>query len=175
MMKTTISLIIMILTMATGVLAATSNDLDFISSQSRYLEVFENGKMTPLKIIASFYLDNRKGDNKVKWQHIYITPFDKQRDVNLKIESFSTEDGTINNVKRNRDNTLTFTLDPGIVFSDPKSVRLINVWCKVSNSGEIESVRASMKYYSNIVKASFVTTWQESKEPYFDLPYKRVF
>jgi len=144
-------------------------------SSTFYLDVYEDHKLTGEKIIAELLIANSDGRIVVSWEHIYITPFHNQKDVALKVQSFSSEDGTIKDFQLNKDNTATFKIVPGAYVLDPVSERNINVWLKLSKSGSVSDISASMVFYSNVVEKKIEKRWETSTRPYFELPYNRVF
>lgn len=142
-----------------------------------YLDVYEDGKMTGEKIIVEpFITSNVNGQIQVFWRHIYITPFHDQKDVCLKMEQFSSDEGTIKDFHLNKDHTATFQIAPGPYLRDPSSVRNINVWLKLSENDEsIIDVSCNMAFRSNILNKTILKEWKQAKEPRFELPYKTVF
>lgn len=145
-------------------------------SETLYLDVYEDQKVTGEKIIANPLFDNVEGQLQVFWAHIYITPFHDQKDVCLKMERFSSAEGTIRDLRLNNDHTITFQIAPSIYILDPGSERNINVWCKLSEDNKsLVDINASMTFWSNILNKKVVKEWKQAKEPKFTLPYNTVF
>ncbi len=141
-----------------------------------YSDVYEDGKMTGEKIIANPLITNVNGKMQIFWSHIYITPFHDQKDVCLKIERFSSDEGTIRDFRLNKDHTATFQIAPGPYVADSSSERNINVWLKLSEDNKsIVDVSCNMAFWSNILNKKILKEWKQAKEPRFELPYKTVF
>jgi len=141
-----------------------------------YLDVYEDGKMTGEKIIANPLITNVNGQIQIFWSHIYITPFHDQKDVCLKMERFSSDEGTIRDFRLNEDHTATFQIAPGHYAMDPSSERNISVWLKLSEDDKsIIDVNCNMTFWSNILNKKILKEWKQAKEPRFELPYKTVF
>lgn len=141
-----------------------------------YLDVYEDQKMTGEKIIAKPLISNVNGQPQVFWSHICITPFHDQKDVCLKMERFSTDEGTVRDFRLNKDHTMTFQIAPGPYGADSSSERNINVWIKLSDDDrQILDINCSLIFYSNIVNRKITKEWKQAKEPKFELPYKTVF
>ena len=172
-MKRFVVLVLLSISFTTSTYAAVNDDLG--AGGTEYLDVYESGKTSGAKIIANIFIRNIDGKSEITWKHIYITPFPQQKDVVLKIEIFSTTDNTIQNFVVNNDSTYTFTIVPSPYVLDPKSVRNINVWVKMSEDGRIEDIRGQMAFWRNITNQTTEVLWKRAKESHFVLPYNRVF
>ncbi len=172
-MKRVVLVVLLFLTLTACAYAGLHDDLGVGGTE--YLDVYENGKMPGTKIIANIFIRNVDGKSEIAWKHIYMTPFPQQKDVALKIETFSTTDNTIQNFVMNNDNTCTFTIVPAPYILDPKSTRNINVWIKMSESGQIEDISGQMTFWSNVLNQAVEVLWRQAKEPHFVLPYNSVF
>lgn len=70
------------------------DNIDLIETRV-YLDGYEDGKISGEKVIADLLITNLNGCVQVFWEHIYITPFPEEKDVCLKIQRFSSDEGTI--------------------------------------------------------------------------------
>jgi hypothetical protein len=158
-----IILIIMFISLISINAKAQSSD---ISGSGVKIEIFEDGKMIPHKMIADFFFYQEKNDSwRGWWQHIYIAPDDGAKDVILKIQIYSMDDGTIKNFQRFND---------GCSFEMLASLgRKYQVVIKENDL--MTKVSASALWYSELLKEQIKIEWKSSDKVYFELPYNKVF
>lgn len=157
---------------------ALENNEHWTISEHIYFDVFEDGKMNGHKIIADVLIVVENYKPRITWSHIYITPWHNEKVVILKQERFSSTDGSIQDIRLNNDQTITFQITPGIFILDPTSTRNPQVWIKFSNDikfKQVLDISCTMIAWSNILNRKFTKSWKQSKQSSFELPYKRVF
>jgi len=142
---------------------------NIISGKAVKIEIFEDGKISPHKIIANFFFfQNENGLWSGEWEHIYIAPFDNVKDVLLKIERWSTYQGTIQNFQK-FSNGCSFDMSVGKMFGDRKYQIVIK------ENGSTPEVRGSALWYSEVLKNQMKIEWKSTDKRYFELPYNKVF
>ncbi len=142
---------------------------DMISGNAVKIEIFDNGKLSPHKMIANFFFFQEKdGSWQGQWEHIYIAPNDDAKDVLLKIEKYSTVEGTIQNFQKFNDGC-SFDMSVGQDFGDRKYQIVIN------ENGSMPEVNGSALWYSEVLKSQIKLEWRSTDKLYFELPYNKVF
>jgi len=133
------------------------------------IETYENGKLTPVRFIAGYvFAQDKDGAWRGYWQHICMTPFDEDRSVCLKVETWSTDDGNIANIQ-SFPNGCSFDLTVGSLFGR----RVLQVIVK--KEGIKNTVLASGLWYSEIGQTELKKEWRSTDKVYFELPYNKVF
>jgi hypothetical protein len=161
-----IILIIMLLSLISINASAQSSNI-LISGVK--IEIFEDGKMTPNKMIADFFFYHE--ENKTwhgGWQHIYISPNDSSKDVILKIQSYSIDEGTIQNFQRFSDGC-SFEM----LVSEGRKYQVVIK--ENSLMPLLPKVTASALWYSPLLKEEIRTEWKSTDKLFFELPYNKVF
>jgi len=140
-----------------------------ISGSAVKIEIFDDGKISPHKIIANFFFFQEKnGLWQGQWEHIYIAPDDQAKDVLLKIEKFSTAEGTIQNFQK-FDGGCSFDIIAGQDFGNRKYQTVIK------ENGSMPEVIGSALWYSELLRKQIKIEWKSTDKLYFELPYNKVF
>ena len=88
------------------------------------IEIYEDGKLTPVKLIAYYlFAQDKQGMWRGYWRHICINPFDDNKTVCLKIEVWSTSTGEITHFQA-FSNGCSFDLAVGDLFG-PRNLQVI--------------------------------------------------
>ncbi len=165
-MKKIIPLILMFSFLVTVNIYAKS---DTIYGSAVKIEIFDDGKISPHKIIANFFFFQEKdGSWAGQWEHIYIAPNDEAKDVLLKIEKFSTAERTIQNFQKFNDGC-SFDMLAGQDFGNRKYQIVIK------ENGSMPEVTGSALWYSELLKNQIKIEWKSTDKLYFELPYNKVF
>jgi len=166
-MKKIILIIMFIALISINANAQSSN----MSSTGVKIEIFENGKITPNKMIAD-YLFYQEEDKSWSgwWQHIYIAPNDDNKDVILKIQRYSTGEGTIQNFQRFSDGC-SFEM----LVSDGRKYQVVIKESSSKSKLLLPKVSASALWYSEVIKEQMKIEWKSSEKFYFELPYTKIF
>ncbi len=134
------------------------------------IEIYEDGKVSGRKLLADyFFKQDQQGKWYGYWRHILISPFDDDKSVALKIESWSTENGEITNFQAFKAGC-SFDID---VSRALYGNRMIQIIIKEENSREL--VLGSALWYSKILERDLKVEWKSTDKLYFELPYTKVF
>ena len=140
-----------------------------ISGNGVKIEIYDDGKLSSHKIIANFvFYPEDNGKWRGFWQHIYIAPNDEMKDVLLKIESWSIDEGAIKNFQKFKGGC-SFDLMAGHSFGKRNYQVVIK-----QKDNDIE-VAGSALWYSEILKRELKMEWKSTEKLYFELPYNKIF
>jgi len=140
-----------------------------VSGSAVKIEIFDEGKINSHKIIANFFfIQDKDGSWQGQWEHIYIAPNDEEKDVLLKIEKFSTVEGTIQNFQK-FNGGCSFDMLAGQDFGNRKYQIVIK------EKGSMPEVAGSALWYSELLKKQIKIEWKSTDKLYFELPYNKVF
>ena len=140
-----------------------------------YLDVYESGKLSGAKIKANLRLTKIQGALLIIWDHIYITPLPKQKNVALRIEHFGPENGTIKNIRLHADHTATFEIVAGPYTTDPSLERKMTLWLKLSeDDSSAIAVSGSMVFWDSFLNGQVSVEWKQTETSGFKLPYNTV-
>ena len=130
------------------------------------VEIFENDKMTPNKMLVDYSFSQEiDGSWSGWWQHIFIAPNEGAKDVILKIQRYSTDEGTIQNLQSFSDGC-SFEL----LVSTDRKYQLV-----IKGKGSSLEVKGRALWYSEMLKEEVRIKWESTNKLYFELPYKKVF
>lgn len=140
-----------------------------ISGSSVKIEIFEDGKITGDKLLADYlFVQDKNSQWHGYWRHIYIHPDDDQKDVLIKIESWSIENAQITNFQTFK-NGCSFDLDVGNLYGNRK-IQIV-----IKKEGIKDIVLGSALWYSEILERELKKEWKSTDKLYFELPYTKIF
>ena len=150
------------------VIAKNTAPADRISIDRNFkMDVYEDGKLTGSKISVHLQIYNSGGDKiTVWWEHVYIRPLDFCKKIQLTPEIFSTNDGTIKNVKVTQNN-FSFEIDIA-----PSLGRTIQV-AGQTVEGKGVDIETTELWLSDISNKKTKIEWKSTDK--IILPYNEVF
>lgn len=132
------------------------------------MEIMEDGQLTENKLLVHLVIYDYKDKIHVHWDHIYIAPQHDMKQVLLKCQSYSVEDGSVYGVGANNDN-FSFTIHVG----RGQDIKIVGnkVKGRFIYSYSIQGVAL---WWSDIIKDKIKIEWRSTTKK-FILPYTEVF
>jgi hypothetical protein len=137
------------------------------------MEVLENGCDSEKKMLGHIRIKGyRRADTGIEFNSVYIFPVHETKEVALQVRHYSTSEGTIKDVKVNKDG-FSFTID---VIDTPDGLRTggnMKVVGRRKHNIFGYSVNAKGIWWNSILDRKVETEWRSINKKIV-LPYKQV-
>ncbi len=148
-----------------GTAKSTKNDSIVGIRENFKMEIMNDGQLSEDKMIVTLEILGSIYEPYVTWNHVYIKPIHDEKRVVLKAQHFSTEEGSIKDVRVTQ-NSFSFVID--------HIGRTVQVVGNKKAGQSKYDVEASALWWSEILNRKIKMEWR-STDKKFMLPYKEVF